>query len=75
MRCQSNKIVYESEADAIAAVERHRTEEGFSMVPPWEHPRWSHYRCDTCPGWHLTSGYRIPPGFGRRLRDREAPHN
>ena len=62
MGCPSGKKPLATEALAIEDVERHKAEEGFTMVLPWERPNWSHYRCPLCGLWHLTSGYRVPEG-------------
>lgn len=66
MWCESGKICYSTEAEA--AVQRHEAEQGLSMLQ--NPPEWSSYRCPSCRTWHLTSGPRWPPGFGKRLGNR-----
>ena len=68
--CPSGKITYATEAEAEAAVDSHKANQGFSMLPPEERPDWSSYRCPMCERWHLTSGSKIPPWFGKRVRPR-----
>lgn len=59
------KIVYLTEEEAKAAVQRHRDDQGFSMVET--RPEWSSYRCPSCKAWHITSGPGWPSWFGKRL--------
>lgn len=68
MICPSGKVPYQTEAAAEEALDRHRAAQGFSMLET--RPDWQKYRCTSCPGWHLTSGPRYPPHFGKRLRSR-----